>query len=67
MTKPVVIAGPCSAESEQQIFETAKALRVAGIEVLRAEFGSPVLVRIVLKGLEQSDCNGCSGCSVNWE
>ncbi len=41
VTKPVVIAGPCSAESEQQIFETAKALRVAGIEVLRAGIWKP--------------------------
>ena len=23
-TKPIIIAGPCSAESEQQVFETAK-------------------------------------------
>lgn len=41
MTKPVVIAGPCSAESEQQIFETAKALKTAGVEVLRAGIWKP--------------------------
>ena len=29
MKKPVIIAGPCSAESEQQVFETAKALKEA--------------------------------------
>lgn len=23
-TKPIIIAGPCSAESEQQVFETPK-------------------------------------------
>ena len=39
--KPVVIAGPCSAESEQQIFETAKALKAAGVEVLRAGIWKP--------------------------
>ena len=26
-TKPIIIAGPCSAESEQQVFETAKGLK----------------------------------------
>lgn len=41
MKKPVVIAGPCSAESEQQIFETAKALKEAGVEVLRAGIWKP--------------------------
>ena len=41
MTKPIVIAGPCSAESEQQLFETAKALKAAGIEVLRAGIWKP--------------------------
>lgn len=39
--KPIVIAGPCSAESEQQIFETAKALKSAGVEVLRAGIWKP--------------------------
>ena len=29
-TKPIIIAGPCSAESEQQVFETAKGLKAAG-------------------------------------
>lgn len=41
MTRPIVIAGPCSAESEQQIFETAKALKAAGVEVLRAGIWKP--------------------------
>lgn len=41
MKKPVIIAGPCSAESEQQIFETAKALKSAGVEVLRAGIWKP--------------------------
>ena len=39
--KPIVIAGPCSAESEEQIFETAKALKAAGVEVLRAGIWKP--------------------------
>lgn len=41
LEKPIVIAGPCSAESEQQIFETAKALQAEGIEVLRAGIWKP--------------------------
>ena len=31
----VVIAGPCTVESEEQIIETAKAVKVAGAQVLR--------------------------------
>ena len=30
-TKPIIIAGPCSAESEQQVFETAKGLKAAAV------------------------------------
>ncbi len=41
LSKPLVIAGPCSAESEQQLFETAKALKNAGISVLRAGIWKP--------------------------
>lgn len=41
LTRPVIIAGPCSAESEQQVFETAKALKAVGVEVLRAGIWKP--------------------------
>ena len=40
-TKPIIIAGPCSAESEQQVFEAAKGLKAAGVEVLRAGIWKP--------------------------
>lgn len=40
-SRPIVIAGPCSAETEQQLFETAKALKAAGVEVLRAGIWKP--------------------------
>ncbi len=33
--KPVVMAGPCSVESEEQILETARVVKKAGAEVLR--------------------------------
>ena len=39
--KPLLIAGPCSAESEQQLFETAKALKEAGVGVFRAGIWKP--------------------------
>ena len=39
--QPCVIAGPCSAESEAQVMETAKALKARGIHVLRAGLWKP--------------------------
>jgi len=38
---PVVIAGPCSAESEEQVLETGFALARMGIKVLRAGLWKP--------------------------
>ena len=38
---PFVIAGPCSAESEEQMMETAKGLVGIGIEVMRAGIWKP--------------------------
>ena len=39
--RPSVIAGPCSAESEEQVMETAKGLREMGINVYRAGIWKP--------------------------
>ena len=39
--RPFVIAGPCSAETEQQVLETAGALAVNGIKILRAGVWKP--------------------------
>ena len=39
--KPYVIAGPCSAESEEQVLETARGLRAFGINVYRAGIWKP--------------------------
>lgn len=39
--KPCVVAGPCSAESEEQVMETAKGLRELGINVFRAGIWKP--------------------------
>jgi len=41
LRRPVVIAGPCSAESEKQMMFTALALREAGVRVLRAGAWKP--------------------------
>ncbi|MCX4331208.1 MAG: bifunctional 3-deoxy-7-phosphoheptulonate synthase/chorismate mutase type II [Muribaculaceae bacterium] len=41
MQSPVVIAGPCSAESEQQVLETAAELAANGIRILRAGIWKP--------------------------
>ncbi|MBD5225846.1 MAG: bifunctional 3-deoxy-7-phosphoheptulonate synthase/chorismate mutase type II [Bacteroidales bacterium] len=39
--RPLVLAGPCSAESEQQVMEAAVALASAGIKVFRAGVWKP--------------------------
>ncbi len=39
--KPYIIAGPCSAESEEQVMETAKELAAYGIKVFRAGVWKP--------------------------
>lgn len=42
LDSPLLIAGPCSAESEQQVLETAKALAIAGqVKVFRAGIWKP--------------------------
>ena len=39
--RPSVVAGPCSAESEEQVMETAKGLKELGINVYRAGIWKP--------------------------
>jgi chorismate mutase len=39
--EPIIIAGPCSAESEQQVLETARSLAEAGIKIFRAGIWKP--------------------------
>ena len=39
--RPIVIAGPCSAESEEQVLETAKGLASKGIKIFRAGIWKP--------------------------
>ena len=39
--RPLVIAGPCSAESEEQLLETAKQLAAIGVKIFRAGIWKP--------------------------
>ena len=39
--RPLIIAGPCSAETEEQTLETARALAAGGIKVFRAGIWKP--------------------------
>ena len=39
--KPLVLAGPCSAESEAQIMQTARELSAMGIKIFRAGIWKP--------------------------
>lgn len=41
VTKPLVIAGPCSAETEEQTMQTALALKEGGINIFRAGIWKP--------------------------
>lgn len=41
IARPLVIAGPCSAENEEQVFQTAHDLKSRGINVLRAGIWKP--------------------------
>ena len=39
--RPLVIAGPCSAETEEQVIETARALAAEGVRIFRAGLWKP--------------------------
>lgn len=41
MTKPYIIAGPCSAETREQLLDTARGVKLAGIGMLRAGLWKP--------------------------
>ncbi|MGH7819832.1 MAG: 3-deoxy-7-phosphoheptulonate synthase [Candidatus Binatia bacterium] len=50
----VVMAGPCSVESEQQILETARAVRSAGAHVLRGGAYKPRTSPYSFQGMEKA-------------
>ena len=39
--RPIVIAGPCSAETEEQVMNTATALSKKGVKIFRAGIWKP--------------------------
>ena len=39
--RPLVIAGPCSAETEEQVMDTAKQLSAKGMKIFRAGIWKP--------------------------
>ncbi len=39
LNRPIIISGPCSAETEEQVLTIARGLARAGIKVFRAEIG----------------------------
>ena len=39
--RPLVIAGPCSAETEEQVMQTARELKAQGIKIYRAGIWKP--------------------------
>lgn len=41
MKEPIIIAGPCSAESETQVLDTARQLAAAGVRIFRAGIWKP--------------------------
>ncbi|MEA2105774.1 MAG: bifunctional 3-deoxy-7-phosphoheptulonate synthase/chorismate mutase type II [Bacteroidota bacterium] len=40
-SKPIIISGPCSAETEEQVIQTAKELKSGGIHIYRAGIWKP--------------------------
>ena len=41
LKRPLIIAGPCSAESEEQVLETARGVAAAGVKIYRAGIWKP--------------------------
>ena len=55
--RPVVIAGPCSAETEEQVINAARQLSHYGIV---PAFGNPAPSPEVLKATARKPCPGCN-------
>ena len=51
---PIIIAGPCSAETEQQTLDTARTLHAAGVKVFRAGLWKPRTVPGSFEGVGSS-------------
>lgn len=53
LNHPLVIAGPCSAETEEQVLQIANDLKNTDVTVLRAGIWKPRTQQEALKALEQ--------------
>lgn len=51
--KVTIIAGPCAIETKEQLFETAKAVKEAGIKILRGGAYKPRTSPYTFQGLEE--------------
>ena len=51
---PVMIAGPCAVESEEQLFETAKGVKAAGARILRGGAFKPRTSPYAFQGLGEA-------------
>ena len=58
--RPLVIAGPCSAETEEQVMSTARNLAAKGCHIFRAGVWKPRTNRVVLRVMERWLYHGCS-------
>ena len=58
--RPIVIAGPCSAETEEQVMNTATQLAKKGVKLFRA--GSPAPSQEVSKALANQPWLGSTRC-----
>ena len=58
--RPLIISGPCSAETEEQVLETAHRLKATGkVDMLRAGIWNHVQGPEALKVLVPKDYHGC--------
>ena len=59
--KPLIISGPCSAETEEQVLETAKLLAATGkVDMLRAGIWKPRTRPGSFEGIGTKAYHGCS-------
>ena len=56
--RPIVIAGPCSAETEEQVLETAQGLASRGVKIFRAGIWKLVRNRVDSRASEPRDWLG---------
>lgn len=58
--RPLVIAGPCSAETEEQVMSTARNLAAKDAISFVLVYGNHVRNRVVLRVMERWLYHGCS-------